>query len=62
MLDIVEGTLLSLAAGIACAMGVGYLGLKVLFHWLINDLYCRRDNAFTGSGDSLCDGSWLPWS
>ena len=36
--------MLSVAAGIACAIGVGFLGLKVLFHCLIDALYCKRNS------------------
>ena len=35
--------MLSVAAGIACAIRVGYLGLQVIFHRLINALYCKRN-------------------
>ena len=43
MLYNVEGTMLSVVAGIACAIGVGYIGLKAFFPWILKDVqYIRK--------------------
>ena len=48
--------MLSVAAGIACVIGVGYLGLKVLFPWILKDVqYIRKVIPQVMKLQQMCD-------
>ena len=48
--------MLSVAAGIACAIGVGYLSLKVLFPWILKDVqYIRKVIPQVRKLQQMCD-------